>query len=51
MTQSSFSERPEWFTHSALVQNLVTKDGVWSSYHDERIALDSHLDELTHRIA
>lgn len=30
-----------------IVQNLITKEGVWSSYHDEKIAEHSHLDELT----
>ena len=33
------------------MQNLVTKDGVWSSYHDERIRLEPHLDELTPHMA
>lgn len=34
-----------------IVQNWVTKDGVWSSYHDERIRFESHLEELTRRMA
>ena len=33
-----------------IVQNLVTQEGVWSSYHDERIQLKPHLDELTRRM-
>jgi hypothetical protein len=33
-----------------IVQNLVTQEGVWSSYHDERIQLEPHLDELTPRM-
>ena len=34
-----------------IVQNWVTKDGVWSSYHDERIGLEAPVDELTRRMA
>ena len=33
-----------------IVQNVVTPEGVWSSYHDERIQLEPHLDELTSRM-
>ena len=33
-----------------IVQNLVTNEGVWSTYHDERIKLEAHLDELTPRM-
>lgn len=34
-----------------IVQNLVPQEGVWSSYHDERICPQAHLDELTARMA
>jgi hypothetical protein len=34
-----------------IVQNVVTDEGVWSSYHDERIKLQPHLEELTSRMA
>lgn len=33
-----------------IVQNVVKQEGVWSSYHDERIQLEPHLDELTSRM-
>lgn len=33
-----------------IVQNVVSRDGVWSSYHDERIKYQPHLDELTRRM-